>query len=913
MKGKELRRLFTDFFVERNHSLVASSPIIPPDDPTMLFTSAGMVQFKSLYAGDVDPLPYTRATSVQKCLRAGGKDSDLENVGRTQRHHTFFEMLGNFSFGDYFKREACAWGWEFVTQVMKIPEERLWISTYEKDPEAAEIWEKELGIPRSRIIPLNAKENFWGPAGETGACGPCSEILFFMGTDEELEIARKQDVPTIAKRIVDEGDVFFEIWNMVFPQYDQQRDGSRPKLKNRGIDTGAGLERMTTAINFIETGGKIGSPYETDLLWDIVKSASEITGLKYVRRFEDLKGRDPEKASMERLALNAISDHVRTLVFTLSEGMMPSNEGRGYVLRRIQRRALRFAHILGVNKPFMFKLVDPVIDTMGDAYPEIKEHPDHIKKVIRLEEESFLKTLSQGEKILSKLIENARDNGEKIICGDDVFKLHATFGFPVDLTDEVVRDAGLTIDRPGYNNSMKKHSDDAKKSWKGADSGMETEVLNDVFEKSGATVFLRRDESGKMIPECDSEILAIVKDGKRTETASKGDEILIILNKSCFYAESGGQVGDTGEITLNSAVIEITDTQKIPNGIDLHKGKVKSGNFNITDKVKARINVERRLSIMRNHTATHILQKALKNVAGKHITQQGSSVTPDSFRFDFSNPESISSDQLKEIEKIVQEEILKNTEVIIREMPIEEARKLGAIAPFGEKYGAKVRVVKIGDFSLEFCGGTHCLHTGQIGSLVIDGESSVASGVRRIEARTGMGAYKKNLEARSLVFDLCKILSVTSENIPERFEKMIGETKDLKKEIQKLRQEVAAGTVKNSGPEMREVCGIKFITHKTEGMAVNELRNLADTLGGKIKNGVVFIGNTDGKKVNLICKITGDALGKVSAGKIIKEIAKIVGGGGGGRDDMAQAGGKLPEKLPEALLAVEAAIKSQLE
>ena len=915
MKGSELRKIFIEFFREREHKYVSSSPLAPPDDPTMLFTSAGMVQFKPFYAGELDPLPYTRACSVQKCLRAGGKDSDLENVGRTLRHHTFFEMLGNFSFGDYFKRGAISWGWQFVTEIMKLPEERLWVSTYEDDPEAAGIWEKEQGIPRSRIIPLNAKENFWGPAGDTGACGPCSEILFFMGTDKELALAGKQDVPTIARRMVEEGDLFFEIWNMVFPQFDQKRDGSRPPLKNRGIDTGAGLERMITAKNFIDTGGGIGTPYETDLMADIIRAASEITGLEYIRRFQPLEGRDPELVSRTRLGLNAIADHVRALVFALSEGIMPSNEGRGYVLRRIQRRALRFAHLLGVGDPFMYKLVDPVIDAMGDAYPEIAEHPDHVKKVIRLEEESFLRTLSQGEAILGQLIGEAGDKGRKTISGEDVFKLHATYGFPVELTDEVARDAGLSIDRPGYDQAMEKHRLEARKSWKGADLDENAELLDDVFETHGPTTFLRDDAGGNPLFESESKILAIVKDGERVDQASEGDEVGIILNKTCFYGESGGQIGDTGSIVVSGdspGKIAISDTGKTPSGLHVHKGIVKSGALKVGDSVRASIDRERRLSVMRNHTATHLLQKALKTVAGGHISQQGSSVTPDLLRFDFSNPEPLTPDQIEELERIVQREILKDIPLEIREMPLEEAKKLGAIAPFGEKYGAVVRVVRIGDFSLEFCGGTHCPRTCWIGTFAIAGESSIASGVRRIEARTGLGAFEAGSRARRTVSDLCRTLSTSPSEIVSRVEKLLSELKELKKETSALRREKAAGGIGEAAPSIREIKGVKLLVHRTGGLPVNELRNLADTLASKIKNGVVFIGNREESKVNLICKVTGDALGRVSAGKVIREIAKIVGGGGGGRDDMAQAGGKNPEKLPEALEAVESAIERML-
>lgn len=909
MKGCELRKVFIDFFIERGHKHVSSSPLIPPDDPTMLFTSAGMVQFKRFYAGEIDPLPYTRACSVQKCLRAGGKDSDLENVGRTLRHHTFFEMLGNFSFGDYFKRESIEWGWEFVTRVMKIPKERLWISTFEEDPEAAEIWEKEQGVPRSRIIPLDAKENFWGPAGETGACGPCSEILFFMGTDEELKNAQRQDVPTIARRVVEEGDTFFEIWNMVFPQFDQQRNGARLPLKNRGIDTGAGLERMTTAVNFMETKAMIGSPYETDLLWDVVKCASEITGLEYVRRYESLGDRDPEKTSRTRLTLNAIADHTRTLVFALSEGMMPSNEGRGYVLRRIQRRALRFANLLGIREPFMYKLVDTVVDSMSEVWPELKNHPDHVKKVIRLEEEHFLKTLDQGEEILRNLIGKAKEKDDKCIPGEDVFKLYATYGYPVDLTDEVVRDAGLAIDRPGYNEAMKRHREEAKKSWKGAALENEADLLTDIFEKYGSTDFLREKEDRTPVFKCESPVLAILKNEQRVEEAREGDKITLILEETCFYSEAGGQIGDTGRIAVaeegSGARVIITDTKKTPSGIILHQGKIVSGEIRVGDVVEAEIDGDRRLAIMRNHTSTHLLQKALKLVVGRHIAQQGSSVTPEEFRFDFTNPEPVTREQIQEVERIVQEEILKNTEVVTNEMALEEATHLGAIAPFGEKYGAVVRVVQIGDFSMEFCGGTHVSHTGQIGGMVVMAESSIASGIRRIQAKTGRRAFEENLKARSLVSELCRNLSSTPDTLSSRVEKMADEIKDMKKEMQKLRQEKAAGASGDLLESVKEVSGVKLLIRQIEGMNANELRNVADTLGAKLKDGVVFIGNAEGEKVSLVCKVVGSALGKVSAVKLVKEAAKIVGGGGGGRDDMAQAGGKFPEKLPEALGSVE--------
>ncbi|MCX7000720.1 MAG: alanine--tRNA ligase [Candidatus Sumerlaeota bacterium] len=916
MKGSELRRLFLDYFVERGHRLIPSAPLIPPDDPSLLFTNAGMVQFKRLYAGEVEPLPYSRACSVQKCLRAGGKGSDLENVGRTLRHHTFFEMLGNFSFGDYFKREAIAWGWDFVTNVMQLPVERLFVSIYEEDAEAADIWEREQGIPRSRIIPLDAKENFWGPAGDTGACGPCSEIIFFMGTETELAQAQRQDTLALTRRLSKEGDLFFEIWNMVFPQFNQRRDGSRIPLKYRGIDTGAGLERMLTAMNFIDSNGAIGSPYETDLLWDIVKRAAELTGLEYVKRFDPLAGRDLERTSHSRLALNAVADHTRALVFALSEGIIPSNEGRGYVLRRIQRRALRFVHLLGVEQPFMYQLVQPVIDLLGDAWHEIKKYPDHVMKVIRLEEEHFLKTLAQGESILDELIAKAKAQGAQVLSGADVFKLHATYGYPIDLTAEVASDAGLKIDRSGYEEAMKCHREEAKKSWRGAVLENEADLLSDIFEQYGPTEYLRTDDSGRPVFECDPPVIAILKNGGRTVSAFAGDEIALILEKTCFYGEAGGQGGDTGIITLReegrTAEIIISETFKTPSGIHLHKGSVTSGEVCVGDIVHAAIDAPRRLAIMRNHTATHLLQAALRRVVGTHIAQQGSSVEPEGFRFDFANPEPLTPEQILEVERLVQKEILNDTPVETREMPLEEARQIGAIAPFGEKYGALVWVVKIGDFSLEFCGGAHCRRTGEIGTFIIVNESSIASGVRRIESKTGMAAFEMLSNMRDAVRDLSRLLSATQDALAERVGNLLDEIKEMKKEIKRLRQEKASGSVDDVLATARETGGIRFVTHQTEGLDSDEMRNLADELRARLKEGVVVIGSTDGEKVSLVCTVTEGVKKKAPAGKIIREVAKIVGGKGGGRDDMAQAGGRFPEKLPEALAAVENILKSIL-
>ncbi|NQU44018.1 alanine--tRNA ligase, partial [bacterium] len=636
----ELREMYLDYFEKRDHVRVASSPIVPPDDPTMLFTSAGMVQFKPLWSGAVDPLPYRRATTSQKCLRAGGKGSDLENVGKTLRHHTFFEMLGNFSFGDYFKREALEWGWDFIWNVMKLPKERLWATTFEEDDETPGLLEA-VGIPRDRIIPLDAKENFWGPAGDTGACGPCSEICFFMGSEAELAVAMKQTPKEIAKRIVEEGDLFLEIWNMVFPQFNQQLDGSRPRLKNRGIDTGAGLERMSTALQFMETKGKVRSPYETDLLRPIIESTAGILGVRYV-----VDPKASEELQRTKFHINACVDHARALTFALSEGLVPSNEGRGYVLRRILRRASRFGYLLGMDRPFLYQLVEPVVAQMGETYPEIKERPEHVAKVIRGEEERFLRTLDQGTKILDDRIERLKSDGKKTFSGEDAFLLHATYGFPVDLTAEILEDEGLELDRAGYGKAMKSHQEEARQSWKGGARAGEASQLDDVYEEQGETEFL-----GYETLEADSAILAIVREGGRVDSV-EGGEATVVIASTPFYAESGGQVGDRGVLKGAAGRLTVRDTLKTPSGLFLHRGTVE-GRLAIDETVTASVDRERRMATMRNHTVTHLLQAALKQVVGGHITQSGSYVGPEGMRFDFSHMQAVTAEQLREVERIV--------------------------------------------------------------------------------------------------------------------------------------------------------------------------------------------------------------------------------------------------------------------
>ncbi len=905
----ELRQMYLDYFEKQhNHTLVASSPIVPPDDPTMLFTSAGMVQFKALYAGDIDPLPYTRAVSCQKCLRAGGKGSDLENVGRTSRHHTFFEMLGNFSFGDYFKREALEWGWDFILDQMKLPPERLWATIYEDDDEAEALLVEVLaarGIenPLQRIIRLDAKENFWGPAGETGACGPCSEICFFMGSDEELAQAATQDKATIARRIVEEGDTFLEIWNMVFPQFDQQPDGSRKPLKNRGIDTGAGLERMTTAMQFMESSGKVRSPYETDLLQPIVQEAARLVGKGYVT----IANTKTEEEEQNRFRINAIVDHVRTLTFAISEGMLPSNEGRGYVLRRILRRALRYGYLLGMEEPFMFQLVEQVVSCMGEAYPQLQKNPEHAAKVIQGEETLFLRTVANGTRILDKKIHEARQRPDAIFSGANAFELYATYGFPVDLTAEIVEDAELTLDRAGYEAAMLEHQETARQSWKGSGGGNEAALLDDILEAHGETEFVGYDSA-----ECESKVLAIIKDGQRVDAATAEDHVLIVYDKTPFYAESGGQIGDNGSNTAANLSMSVSDVQKTPGSLFIHKTIVDQGTIKVGHTVFSQVDPQQHLDTMRNHSVTHLMQAALKQVVGEHVTQAGSWVGPEGLRFDFQHMQACTSEELAEVERRVNEMILADYAITTEVLPIDEARKQGAIAPFGEKYGHVVRVVKMGDVSMEFCGGTHLTRTSLIGSFRLVSESSVASGVRRIEAVTGHGAYAQWAATRDVAAELSRALAVKEDAVVGRVSALQDEVRSLQKEIKKLKQANSAVSLDDLLAQAQEIAGLQVIVARIDDADNEQLRALADQLRDKTPDSVILLGTADAKKAMLICTVGKAHTGKIKAGDVIKRVAPLVGGGGGGRPDMAQAGGKQPEKLNDALQQAAAIITDLL-
>ncbi|MBN1515315.1 alanine--tRNA ligase [Candidatus Sumerlaeota bacterium] len=885
---QDIRQRYIEFFKEREHRAVDSWPIVPPDDPTLLFTSAGMVQFKPYYSGTVDVL-FRRACSVQKCFRAGGKGSDLENVGRTIRHHTFFEMLGNFSFGDYFKREAIQWAWEFINLV-GIDQMKLYVTVFEDDDEAEAIWRDEVGFPAERIFRLGAKDNFWGPAGDTGACGPSSEILYDMGPDFE-----GSDDP---KTGIENGDErYLEFWNLVFPQFDQQKDGSRPPLKNRGIDTGMGLERLACILQGVK------SPYHTNEMRPICDAAAKACGVNY---------NDSKEIS---LSLNVIADHIRAMAFVINEGILPGNEGRGYVVRRILRRAIRHGKKIGMDRPFLAGLIDVVIEQMQEAYPELNKNPAHLKKAVAAEEETFHRTLNTGVELLGKIMADLGEGG--VIPGEDVFKLHDTYGFPPDLTQEIAEEKGIQADLEGYKRIRQEMAGEgAKRKAKFYQSADHAEELKGLFHEHGATQFLGYDYSQFTAT---AKILAIFQQGHRVASAEAGAELEIILDRTPFYAESGGQTGDIGKLTANGLEVEVRDTQKSAEGLFLHEAVVLAGSIQEGEEICASIDAPARWRTMRNHTATHLMQGALKRVLGEHVTQAGSYVCPDYLRFDFTHLAAVKPGEIEEIERIVNAEITRNNTVTTEELPIDEAKKRGAIAPFGEKYGAVVRVVqvgkKVGDerpYSIEFCGGTHVQATGQIGPFVITGESSVAAGMRRIEATAGDGAVNVILSERRKLAEVCQQLSAKIEEAPERVAAMQKEIKELRKELSKAKQQQSAGEVQDLTDKAENIGGTPVVVAQLDGLGMNELRAAMDVVKSKLPTHAAFLVTAQEGKVSMLCAVSKDLHGKLKAGDVVKQVAPLVQGGGGGRPDLAQAGGKDPNGIPVAMKAAREAFNDAL-
>lgn len=870
MTGHELRTAFLEFFRERGHAIIPSDSLVP-NDPTLLFTTAGMVQFKPHFEGSI-PLTFRRAATSQKCLRASGKQNDLEEVGKTNRHFTFFEMLGNFSFGDYFKKEAILWAWEFITERVNIPADRLWVSIYLDDDEAFDIWTKEVGFRAERIVRLGMKDNFWPPVVIPGPCGPCSEIFIDLG--EEKGCGKDDCKPGC------DCDRFFEFWNLVFQTYTRDDNGDLHQLPTKNIDTGMCLERLGMIVQKTET------VFDMDLVRPIVDCMAELTNTNYGETIE------------VNHALRVLADHVRCLTFAIGDGVMPSNEGRGYVLRRILRRGVRYGSKIGMKKPFIYKGVDKVVQIMGDIYPEISQKKELIKKVILSEEERFQKTLEQGLERLDSIMSSLSKEGKSVISGIDAFELYDTYGFPLDLTKIVAEEKGFSVNESEFESAMEEQRERGRASWQTAGGIFQSGVYSDILKEYGVTQF-----EGYTNTSTESQVIAIVKDGELFSSAKEGDEVEIILDKTPFYGEVGGQVGDTGWLIKDNAKIQVIDSVHPIPDIIAHKCKVITGNISPGDIVKAEIDAERRQKIAVNHTATHILQSALRQVLGSHVAQSGSLVAPDRLRFDFSHYEAVPEDKLKEVEYIVNQRIRENTPVIISEMPIQEAKEKGATALFGEKYGDIVRVVQLDGYSMELCGGTHIKMTGEIGSFKIISEGSISAGVRRIEALTGESAYLYEREIHDQLMKVVDMLRVRPTEIAERIEALIQQNKELEKEITRLKQKSASSQVSDLLSKVVDIKGVKVLATTVENCDRDSLRTMVDDLKVRLGSGVIVLGSVTDGKATFVAGVTDDLIKEkgLKAGDIIKRVAEIAGGSGGGRPDMAQAGGKDTSKISEAV------------
>ncbi len=876
MRSDDIRAAYLDFFRQRGHVIERSDKLVPSNDPTLLFTSAGMVQFKAYYTGEV-PVPYRRAATSQKCLRAGGKANDLDEVGKTTRHMTFFEMLGNFSFGDYFKREAITWAWEFATQVIKFDPARVWISVYEDDDEAYGIWEKEVGVPTSRIVRLGAKDNFWGPAGDTGACGPCSELHFDRG-----EHLGKDSTPGD-----DPGERFIEFWNLVFPQFDQQLDGSRPTLKNRGIDTGMGLERMACLLQGVDT------VFDIDGLQPILKATGALAKAPYAQN---------------PVPYRVIADHIRALSFLIADGVMPGNEGRGYVERRLLRRAARFGRELGLTEPFLHQVAHSVIDSMGGIYPELVEKRLQIEKVILTEEQRFQSTLARGMDRLEEIFASMKASGSTSVPGAELFRMHDTYGFPLDLATDIATDRGFEVDRQGFDEAMARQREQARSAWTGSGEQAISPVYRVVKDECGDTRFV-----GYETLSTASQIRAIITaGGQRAEELREGEEGELILDETPFYANSGGQVGDIGLIESANAAAHVSDTRALLPKQTLHAVKVVQGVLRVGDKVTAQVDVDARRATQAHHTATHLLQAALRTILGDHVHQAGSLVAPGRLRFDFTHFEGVDAARLLDIERQVNEYIREDEALEIREMALADARAAGAMALFGEKYDDVVRVVRIGETSMELCGGTHVARTGQIGCFKVLAESSISAGVRRIEALCGESGLDYIQSRERQLAGVAAALNCTVEDALARVQAVIDENKRLAREVAKWKQTAAMGGSNDFMSRVVEVGGLKLLAAEAPGQDPEGLRNVLDKLREQLPSGVIVLGSADAGKASLCVGVSKDLTGRVKAGDIVKALAPMVGGGGGGRPDMAQAGGKDPDRLPEAIAAATGIVEKLL-
>ncbi len=855
MKSSEIRQKFLEFFESHGHTIVASSPLVPSNDPTLLFTNAGMVQFKDVFLGQ-DTRPYVRAVSSQRCVRAGGKHNDLENVGYTARHHTFFEMLGNFSFGDYFKRNAIQFAWEFLTVSLKIPREKLWITVYAEDNEAADIWLNEIGVDASRVVRIATTDNFW-QMGDTGPCGPCSEIFYDHGPDVKGGPPGSADA---------DGDRYIEIWNLVFMQYNRDSAGTLHPLPKPSVDTGMGLERISAVMQ------QVHSNYEIDLFQSLIQAAARAINTK----------------NLADNSLKVIADHIRACSFLITDGVIPGSEGRGYVLRRIIRRAIRHGYRLGQKQPFFYQLVEDLSLVMGQAYPELVAAKERVAAVLQQEEERFAETLEHGMQVL----ETALGQKVTVLDGEMAFRLYDTFGFPLDLTADIARERGITVDHAGFEQAMARQREQARAANKF--------TMQEGIEYNGSqTTFY-----GYEALQHEGQVLAIYKQGSPVDFIEAGDEAVVVLDQTPFYAESGGQVGDCGELLAANGTFAVTDTQKIQAGVFGHKGLLRSGRLVIRDLVLAEVNPLSRTSTANNHSATHLLHAALRKVLGIHVTQKGSLVDPNRARFDFSHNAPMTADEIRETERLVNDQIRHNWIVASETMKYDDAIKRGAMALFGEKYSDVVRVIGMGEFSTELCGGTHVSQIGQIGFFKIVTESGVAAGIRRVEAVTGKAAVEYVQQREAQLLEISQSLKTNPQEVTQKIAQIIDNVRQTEKELMRLKTKLASSQGDDLIAQAQEIKGIKVLAANVENADAKTLRETLDQLKDKLKTCVIVLSAVEDGKITLIAGVSADLINQIKAGELVNFVAQQVGGKGGGRPDMAQAGGTQPEQLPAALSSV---------
>ncbi|UEP22605.1 alanine--tRNA ligase [Burkholderia ambifaria] len=874
MKAAEIREKFLKFFESKGHTIVRSSSLVPGNDPTLMFTNSGMVQFKDVFLG-TDPRPYSRATTAQRSVRAGGKHNDLENVGYTARHHTFFEMLGNFSFGDYFKHDAIRFAWELLTTVYQLPKDKLWVTVYQEDDEAYDIWAKEVGVPTERIIRIGdnkgaryASDNFW-TMGDTGPCGPCTEIFYDHGPDVWGGPPGSPE---------EDGDRYIEIWNLVFMQFNRDAQGNMTRLPKQSVDTGMGLERLAAVLQHVH------SNYEIDLFQNLIKAAARVT----------------EISDLTNNSLKVIADHIRACSFLIVDGVIPGNEGRGYVLRRIVRRAIRHGYKLGRKGSFFHKLVADLVAEMGAAYPELKEAEQRVTDVLRQEEERFFETIEHGMSILEAALADVEAKGGKVLDGELAFKLHDTYGFPLDLTADVCRERGMTVDEPAFDDAMARQREQARAAGKfKATQGLEYSGAKTTFHGYEEIAF------------DDAKVVALYVDGSAVNEVKAGQDAVVVLDHTPFYAESGGQVGDQGVLANAATRFAVADTLKVQADVVGHHGTLEQGTLKIGDVLRAEIDAHRRARTQRNHSATHLMHKALREVLGAHVQQKGSLVDAEKTRFDFAHNAPMTDDEIRRVEQIVNNEILANAPGIVRVMPYDEAVKGGAMALFGEKYGDEVRVLDLG-FSRELCGGTHVHRTGDIGFFKIVVEGGVAAGIRRVEAITGDNAvrYVQELDAR--VNEAAAALKAQPSELTQRIAQVQDQVKSLEKELGALKSKLASSQGDELAQQATEVGGVYVLAATLDGADAKTLRETVDKLKDKLKSAAIVLAAVEGGKVSLIAGVTPDASKKVKAGELVNFVAQQVGGKGGGRPDMAQAGGTEPANLPGALAGVKGWVEERL-